>query len=173
MLVYVAYCRDLVWHDGVVALEGLWQHTLWCFPTLARDVHNCPLANYITTPSSNFAEVETSLNVNKFMRLCSSSHVQDFLQQKKYIAWMAGITQNTQLQYYTPTHSNTQVPVSISACIYEVLIQWYIFSYYFTGLHKYCIVNVKDCNTSLYILVEVLWPWYSSSHMRPCTIASM
>ncbi len=83
---------------------------------------------------------------------------------------MAGITQNTQLQYYTynppPPHThthththtpqdiNTQVPVSLSACIYEELIQWYIFSYYCTGLHKYCIVNVKDCNTYLYIFLS-------------------
>ncbi len=89
---------------------------------------------------------------------------------KKYIAWMAGITQNTQLQYYTytppppPTHThtcthtpqrvNTRVPVSLSACIYEELTQWYIFSYYCTGLHKYCIVNVKDCNTYLYIFLS-------------------
>ncbi len=74
---------------------------------------------------------------------------------------MAGITQNTQLQYYTyrtphtppPQHTNIQVPVSLSACLYVVLIQWYIFSYYCTGLHKYCIVNVKDCNTYLYIFL--------------------
>ncbi len=78
---------------------------------------------------------------------------------KKYIAWMAGITQNTQLQYYTyrttpPQHTNTQVPVSLSACIYVVLIQWHIFRYYCTGLHKYCIVNVKDCYTYLYIFLS-------------------
>ncbi len=52
-------------------------------PRSPRDVHNCPLANYIMIPSSSFAEVETSLiNVNKLMRLCSSIHVQDFMQQK-------------------------------------------------------------------------------------------
>lgn len=49
-------------------------------PALPRAVHNCPLANYITTPLSCFAKVESSfINVNKFMRLCSSIHGQDSL----------------------------------------------------------------------------------------------
>ncbi len=62
------------------ALEGLWRHTMWYFPALPWDVHNCPLANYITTPSSCFAQVESSfINENEFMRLCSSIHGQDSL----------------------------------------------------------------------------------------------
>ena len=151
MLFYVRYWRDLVLFDGAVALEGLWQHTMRYFPALPRDLHNCPLANYVTTPSSCFAEVESSL-INVYINSwgCAAPSISKMLCNKtkymQYIFWMALLkTLNYSTTHAKPPPHRTGTWY-LSECIYVVLM--------YTGWHQYCIVNVKDCNTYLYIFTS-------------------
>ena len=81
-------------------------------PTLARDIHNGSLSNYIFPPSPGLGQIEASfVIVNEQGRLCSCIIVNKSLLQKMHTLYFEyGPTENTGLQCL---HIHTRMEVGI------------------------------------------------------------